>query len=60
MVDRWRDLARVALTMLWPDTEWLIQRHRMARAGHLHPRLWHLGRVLGYAMALLKRSPGTG
>jgi len=55
MVDRWRDLARVGLAMLWPDVEWLSQRHRMSEAGRLQLRLWHLGRVLRYVLALLKR-----
>ena len=60
MVDRWRDLARVGLAMLWPDTQWLTQRHRMAGAGRLHPRLWHLSRLLRYVLALLKRpQPGA-
>jgi len=59
MVDRWRDMARVGLTIVWPDARWLTQRHRMAGVGRLHPRLWHLGRLVGYVLALLKRSsPG--
>lgn len=57
MADRWRDLARGGLAMLWPDTLWLSQRYRMAGAGRVHPRLWHLGRLVRYVLALLKRSP---
>jgi glycosyltransferase involved in cell wall biosynthesis len=59
MADRWQDLAHVCLSMLWPDTQWLSQRHRMAGVGRLHPRLWHLRRLVRYVLALLKRSsPG--
>lgn len=57
MVDRWRDLARVGLAILWPDAQWLTQRHRMAGAGRLHPCLWHLSRLVRYVLALLKCSP---
>jgi hypothetical protein len=57
MVDRLRDMARLFVGLLWPDKRWLLHRAQALGGDLRHPRLWHWGRLVRYALALINQSP---